>query len=58
MCARTLDILRRTCRIWLGERWPVPVMRYAARRLAASGQRMPAAAATSEQVVGAAGRAA
>jgi|JI9StandDraft_2_1071091.scaffolds.fasta_scaffold01006_6 dTDP-4-amino-4,6-dideoxygalactose transaminase len=58
MCARTLDILRRTCRIGLGERWPVPVMRYAARRLAASGQRMPAAAATSEQVVGAAGRAA
>lgn len=32
-CARTLDILKRTCRIGLGERWPVPVMRYAARRL-------------------------
>ncbi len=34
-CARTLDILRRTCRIYLSERWPTPVARWKARALAA-----------------------
>lgn len=58
MCARTLDILRRTCRIGLGERWPVPVMRYAARRLATSGRLTSINAKSHQRVVGAAGRAA
>jgi dTDP-4-amino-4,6-dideoxygalactose transaminase len=35
MCARTLDILERTCRINLGEQYPMPVMRYLAQRLVA-----------------------
>jgi dTDP-4-amino-4,6-dideoxygalactose transaminase len=32
-CARTLDILKRTCRIRLSENWPTPVARLKARRL-------------------------
>ena len=33
MCAKTLDILGRTCRIQLGERYPLLVMRHLAERL-------------------------
>ncbi len=34
-CARTLDILRRSCRIHLSARWPSPVVRWKAKRLVA-----------------------
>ncbi|WEX10483.1 DegT/DnrJ/EryC1/StrS family aminotransferase [Chelativorans sp. AA-79] len=34
MCARTLDILQRTCRISLGENYPLPLMAFLARRMA------------------------
>lgn len=33
-CARSLDILGRSCRVWLGQRYPAPLMRLAAKRLA------------------------
>lgn len=33
MCARTLDILKRTCGIALGEKYPLPVVRHFARKL-------------------------
>lgn len=33
-CARTLDILSRSCRVALGQRYPVPLVQYAAKRLA------------------------
>lgn len=33
MCARSLDILKRTCRIGLGENYPLPVVHMLARRL-------------------------
>ena len=35
MCAKTLDILQRTCRVGLGQQYPVPLMRYMAQRLVA-----------------------
>jgi dTDP-4-amino-4,6-dideoxygalactose transaminase len=35
MCAKTLDILGRSCRIRLGEQYPLFVMRYIAKRLSA-----------------------
>lgn len=35
MCARTLDILERTCRINLGEQYPTPVVSYLMKRLVA-----------------------
>lgn len=34
MCAASLDILKRTCRISLGENYPMPLMRYLTRRMA------------------------
>ncbi len=34
MCARSLDILKRTCRISLGENYPTALMAYLARRMA------------------------
>jgi dTDP-4-amino-4,6-dideoxygalactose transaminase len=34
MCARTLHILQRTCRIGLGQQYPLPLVRYMAERLA------------------------
>ncbi|WP_028035290.1 DegT/DnrJ/EryC1/StrS aminotransferase family protein [Chelativorans sp. J32] len=34
MCARSLDILQRTCRISLGENYPLPLVAIVARRLA------------------------
>ncbi|WP_159586717.1 DegT/DnrJ/EryC1/StrS family aminotransferase [Chelativorans xinjiangense] len=34
MCARTLDILQRTCRISLGENYPSPLAAFLARRMA------------------------
>src|SRR5690606_37435350 len=34
MCAQTLDILRRTCRIGLGENYPLPLMTFVAHRMA------------------------
>lgn len=34
MCPASLDILKRTCRISLGENYPLPVMRYLARQMA------------------------
>ncbi len=33
-CTKTLDILKRTCRISLGENYPLPLMSYLARRMA------------------------
>lgn len=36
-CARSLDILKRTCRIGLGENYPLPLMRYMAKKM--TGQR-------------------
>lgn len=33
MCPRSLDILKRTCRIGLGENYPLPLMTYFARRM-------------------------
>lgn len=32
-CARSLDILKRTCRISLGENYPLPIMTFLARRM-------------------------
>jgi hypothetical protein len=34
MCAQSLDILKRTCRIGLGENYPLALMAYFARRMA------------------------
>jgi len=37
MCVRSLDILKRTCRISLGENYPLPLVAFVARRLASGG---------------------
>lgn len=37
MCARSIDILQRTCRISLGENYPLALMAYMARRMAGDG---------------------
>jgi dTDP-4-amino-4,6-dideoxygalactose transaminase len=39
MCERTLDILKRSCRVALGERYPVPVVRYLAQKFRTRGPR-------------------
>jgi hypothetical protein len=36
MCSKTLQILERTCRVFLGARFPLPLVRMKARKLASS----------------------